>query len=192
MILVISTSSPISSVALFRESGDLIHGSQRDAPKRASGAVISLINQVLNESDIVLSDVNLFVADVGPGSFTGLRVGVTIAKTLAFCFGKQCAAIDAFDLIATSESVVIPCRRDQWYRRDSGAIPQIVGADEISGCVGYGIGIASEIFPDAIRADNRIAYLQHFSPEQLNPNYLAGPSISTPKRAYATNAEAPI
>lgn len=192
MILVISTSSPMSSVGLYRKSGELIDGASERAPMRASGATISLLNRVLNECDILLSDIDLFVADVGPGSFTGVRVGVTIAKTLGFCFGKKCASIAAFDLVAWDKPVAIPARRDQWHLRVPGMPPHLAGIEEIEEAVGYGITSKNEVFPDARNAADSLRSIIQTLPEGLVPQYLLEPSISTPKQSFGLRPGAKI
>lgn len=65
---------------------------------------------IMNEIDGALNDVGLRIADVdfiacvvGPGSFTGIRIGISTAKGLCFALGKKALALTSFDVIAYAE-----------------------------------------------------------------------------------------
>jgi tRNA threonylcarbamoyladenosine biosynthesis protein TsaB len=58
------------------------------------------IAQVLAEAGKRPADVGLVAVTVGPGSFTGLRVGVTTAKTFAYAAGCECLGVDTLEVIA--------------------------------------------------------------------------------------------
>jgi tRNA A37 threonylcarbamoyladenosine modification protein TsaB len=131
-----------------------------------------------------LSDASLFVADLGPGSFTGVRVGVTLAKTFALAHGKQAAGIDAFDLIDPSATVVVPNKRGEWFLRYPGSGPKLVDALPSEALVGYGTGLDTQTFPDASRFAMLLSCLEVIPPERLVPAYLVEPSISVPKNPY--------
>jgi tRNA threonylcarbamoyladenosine biosynthesis protein TsaB len=53
-------------------------------------------------------DVELVAVAVGPGSFTGLRVGVTTAKTLAYCVGARILGVDTLEVIAAAAPAEVP------------------------------------------------------------------------------------
>mgnify|MGYP003694288029 CR=1 FL=1 len=61
-----------------------------DATVSHSANLIELIDQALQKAGAKLSDINLFAAAVGPGSFTGLRIGLATVKALASCAGRRC------------------------------------------------------------------------------------------------------
>ena len=58
------------------------------------------INAALGETRLKPGDIDLIVCDVGPGSYTGLRVGLTFAKTLAWSLSKPLVGIMSLDAIA--------------------------------------------------------------------------------------------
>lgn len=181
MIVAFSTSSPQASVALISPGGDVLGSAAEDAPMRASGACFRLLQQLLEEHKTNLSYTTYFVADLGPGSFTGVKVGVTIAKTLAFAQGVQAAGLDSFDLISATQTVVMPSKRGEFFVRRPGQIPIRVTDLPEEDFVGFGPGIEPQAFPHAKAFAALLDRLKPVAPEWLVPNYLIEPSISQPK-----------
>jgi hypothetical protein len=163
----ISTSSPMVTVAIL-EDGVVLASRTESAPMRASGAVMRLLDELG-------ASVDLYVADVGPGSFTGVKVGVTIAKTLAFAEGVKVAGLSAFDLINPSGSAAVPSRKGKHLVRDSS------GTDELPSDHRR-VELAVKGFPSAENAALLHGRLQPMDPVELMPNYVLEPSISTPKK----------
>lgn len=181
--VVFSTSSPIASVALFQ--GDEILSKSEATDRNASGICLRLLDLLLAERNLNLKEVSVFGADVGPGSFTGVKVGVTLAKTFAFVQSVECAGFSSFDLISTSRDVAIPCRKDAYlYRSVQNNEPFEVSGDDprMRDCLGYGKVFVSAEYPNAANA--RISEATLVSPEALVPNYVLAPSISVPKKPF--------
>lgn len=167
MIGVLSTSSPFASVAVWSAAGELVYDQQRLADRLASAAIAQILNEVFEQWPA--ATFAGWVADVGPGSFTGTRVGVTMAKTLAWAQGEPAAGVSAFDLVAVSEPAIIPARRGQYWLREPGAEPVLIDGD-------------SDYTPNPPRAAHCIlASLTWIDPVQLVPAYGFEPRISTPK-----------
>lgn len=135
-----------------------------------------------------LGDVRLFVADTGPGSFTGVKIGVMLAKTLAFATGSKVAGVMSFDLFSTERPVAIPSRRGIWFYREPGAEPKVIEGELPSGVLGYGPGFEEPTFPDAALSGRFVTAWIPTAPEALLPTYLAEPLISTPNKPYRTSA----
>ena len=187
MIAVISTSSPRVSVALVSDSGAVVSASTDPANRQASGVAIRLLNEQLNEAHLSLKDITAYAPDVGPGSFTGVRVGVTLCKMLAYAFGRQLWPVTAFDLISPGEPVAIHCKRDEYFLR----IPQsqpVIATDRLESCVGYGGDLGEQLLPDAANFARVIDSLQGMNPALVVPLYIAEPSISKPKREMGSGA----
>lgn len=84
MILAIETATPHGSAALV--SGDLVRAEAELPPGRqASGTILSAVDELLRKTGTGPGDVGHVAVSAGPGSFTGLRVGMAAAK--GFCFG---------------------------------------------------------------------------------------------------------
>jgi hypothetical protein len=163
----ISTSSPMVTVAIL-EDGVVLASRTESAPMRASGAVMRLLEEMRTRVD-------LYVADVGPGSFTGVKVGVTIAKTLAFAEGVKVAGLTSFDLINPDGAAAVPSRKGKHLVRDSSGTDELASDDRR-------VELAVKGFPSAENAAKLYDRLEPVDPVELLPNYVLEPSISTPKK----------
>lgn len=65
-----------------------------------SNDLITSVEKVLGSAGVELTDVDLFAAAVGPGSFTGLRIGLATVKSFAVCMEKRCAGVSTLAAIA--------------------------------------------------------------------------------------------
>lgn len=100
LILAIETATRAGSVALMRGSS-ILAAASGDASASHSTDLIELIDGVLQKAaGRGLRDIDLFAAAVGPGSFTGLRIGLATTKSFAICMGKKCAGISTLAAIA--------------------------------------------------------------------------------------------
>ncbi len=171
------------SVAVFVD--ETVHKKSLLSPRNASGVSLDMLSALLAELGLSLKNIDVFGADIGPGSFTGVKVGVTLAKTFGFSEGKKCAGFTAFDLISSQKDVLIPCRKDVYlYRSVQNQAVSLVDSEAASRleCVGYGSVFSQPVFPDAANADwPCLNLIEHF---ELVPNYILEPSISEPKLPY--------
>jgi tRNA threonylcarbamoyladenosine biosynthesis protein TsaB len=99
LILAIETTTRAGSVALAR--GKAILGSASgDASASHSTDLIRIVDGILEKAGVKLNEIDLFAAAVGPGSFTGLRIGLATTKSFAVCMGKGCAGVSTLAAIA--------------------------------------------------------------------------------------------
>ena len=190
MIVAVSTSSPLVGVALFAEDGGVIEASSVQARAAASGACLSLLESLLQRNGLLLHQATLFAADLGPGSFTGVKVGVTLVKTWAFAFGVPVTGADSFDLIDPEGTVAIPSKRGEFFIRRVGFAAIRAPALPEGPFAGYGPGIEPQAYPSAERFAPLLRHLPRLRPEELVPNHLLEPSISLPKKPYAAGGAA--
>lgn len=101
-ILSISTSSPICSVCILEDT-TLLKEISLDSGLTHSEKLMPIINQILLETNLKLNDINLLVCDKGPGSFTGIRIGIATVK--AFNDSLNIPAIGISSLEALSYNV---------------------------------------------------------------------------------------
>jgi tRNA threonylcarbamoyladenosine biosynthesis protein TsaB len=110
LILALDTSSPAGSFALLR---DLTVLSDRVSSHQQpySASVLRDTRELLEGAHISLEQIDLFAVDAGPGSFTGLRVGLATVKGWAEVWAKPVAAVSGLEAIAAqvSRSVVAGC-----------------------------------------------------------------------------------
>jgi tRNA threonylcarbamoyl adenosine modification protein YeaZ len=107
LILAIETSGRLGSVAVA-QGPQLLAEKQFSGPMRHSAEVFPAIVDLLGRSDKKPADVEQVYISAGPGSFTGLRIAVTIAKTMALAGQCKIVAVDTLDCIAAN--VIDNCR----------------------------------------------------------------------------------
>ncbi|MBI3862246.1 MAG: tRNA (adenosine(37)-N6)-threonylcarbamoyltransferase complex dimerization subunit type 1 TsaB [Planctomycetia bacterium] len=98
-MLAIETSGPLGSVALL-EAGRVLAEQSLELGKKHAQSLIPTIQSVLAQGGKQARDVRLVAVSIGPGSYTGLRVGVTCAKTLAYAVNCPLVAVDTLLAIA--------------------------------------------------------------------------------------------
>lgn len=180
MILAISSSSPWASLALVTEEGGLLAARKSLAPRAASGALLDMLKASLQELDSSMRGLTGVVVDLGPGSFTGTRVGVILGKTLGYALGLKVAGVSSFDLISPDETVAFPSKRGEWFIRRSDRLERVTELpDEV--LVGFGLGSEPETFPEASRVTALLDRLAWQDAVTLRPEYEIEPSISVPK-----------
>ena len=102
-IILIETSTALCSVALA-EGGDVVAYRESSAPKAHASLTAVFIDEMLKERGLTLADCDAVCVSMGPGSYTGLRVGVSTAKGLCFGSGKPLIAVGTLDtLVAQAE-----------------------------------------------------------------------------------------
>ena len=97
-IILIETSTALCSVALA-ENGAVTSYRESSAPKAHASLTAVFIREVLAERGISLTDCDAVCVSMGPGSYTGLRVGVSTAKGLCFGSGKPLLAVGTLDTL---------------------------------------------------------------------------------------------
>jgi tRNA threonylcarbamoyladenosine biosynthesis protein TsaB len=97
-IILIETSTALCSVALA-EDGVITAYKESSAPKAHASLTAVFINEMLAERNLKISDCDAVCVSMGPGSYTGLRVGVSTAKGLCFGSGKPLIAVGTLDTL---------------------------------------------------------------------------------------------
>jgi len=100
-ILGIDSTTPKSSVALVEQNKVLAETHLQPLTKH-SNRILALVDQVLAQSGVSLDAVDAFAVTRGPGSFTGLRVGVSLVQGLVLATGKPCIGVDTLEAVAAS------------------------------------------------------------------------------------------
>ena len=104
LILSIETATLGGGVCLSR--GDSIVATISGEPKLShSNTLLSDINECLQEASTTVQDVELFAATSGPGSFTGLRIGLATIKALAATLNRPCVGVPTLQVIAHTGGV---------------------------------------------------------------------------------------
>jgi tRNA threonylcarbamoyladenosine biosynthesis protein TsaB len=98
-VLALETSSRYGSVAVL-EGDRLLGESSCDPSQRTAQSFAPTIQQQLAAVGWAAQDVQLVAVTIGPGSFTGLRIGVTAAKTFAYAVGAEVMGVSTLEVIA--------------------------------------------------------------------------------------------
>ena len=98
-ILYLDTSSKFLSLAVGRDDKVLARA-HRKLDRKHSLQLVPLIDKVLKKAKVPLKKLDGFCVSKGPGSFTGLRIGITVIKGLAFVLRKPVVAIPSLDILA--------------------------------------------------------------------------------------------
>ena len=99
LILSIDTSTKVCSVALHQE-GKLLAISELYTEKSHSGMLTILCESVVKNAGFSLHDLDAFAVAKGPGSYTGLRIGVSTAKGFCFALDKPLLAVNTLEAMA--------------------------------------------------------------------------------------------
>ena len=155
-IILIETSTALCSVALA-EGGSVVAYKESSAPKAHASLTAVFIQEMLSERGLTLADCDAVCVSMGPGSYTGLRVGVSTAKGLCFGSGKPMLAVGTLDtLVAQAEGnprFIIPmvdARRMEVY----------TAVFEIAGVSGNDARQITETAPAIINENSFAEYLE--------------------------------
>lgn len=99
LVLSMDTSSKTVCVGLIKDNENLCNFTL-SGTKFHSESLIDMIEEVLNQQNLRINDVDLFVVGNGPGSFTGLRIALTVAKTFAQTLNKPVVAVSSLEAYA--------------------------------------------------------------------------------------------
>jgi len=98
-ILAIETSTMLGGVAVADSSG-LIAEVRLNVKSTHSERLMTEIDHVMTRSGLQVSDIDVFTVSIGPGSFTGLRIGVSTVKGFSFATGKPIVTVPTLEALA--------------------------------------------------------------------------------------------
>lgn len=102
-ILAIDTSTMISTVTIASDN-EIIGDFNVNQQRTHSESLVPMIENLLKLLGMTIKDIDAFVISKGPGSFTGLRIGMTVAKTLAQVNDKNLIPISTLEALANNSS----------------------------------------------------------------------------------------
>ena len=119
-ILALETTDTVASVALLMDSGCL--EKRIESPLRHEETVMPAVDELLAEAGLTPADLTALAVDVGPGSFTGVRIGVCHGNAMALALGLPIVAVNALEALAypllggtTPVAAVIDARNGNGY-----------------------------------------------------------------------------
>jgi len=120
-LLALDTSSKTASCAVFSD-GILIAESFTNAGLTHSQTILPMVEAMLKHAKIAINDIDAFAVSAGPGSFTGLRIGISAVKGMAMAMDKPCAGVSTLCALAAGLrafdgyiAATLDARREQVY-----------------------------------------------------------------------------
>ena len=100
LILNIETSTNVCSVSLTGETGTVLYSRENLEDKSHSALLAVFIDEVMKESGGTFDDLSAVSVSMGPGSYTGLRIGVSTAKGICYAKSIPLIALNTLDIMA--------------------------------------------------------------------------------------------
>jgi tRNA threonylcarbamoyl adenosine modification protein YeaZ len=168
VLLAFDTATPLVTVALH-DGADVVAELVAERPMKHAEQLAPLIDRAMSEAGVGREDLTAVAAGVGPGPFTGLRVGLVTARTLAFVLGIPVYGVCSLDVLAVEAvdtdavsggfAVASDARRKEVYlarydasgRRVDGPVvgrPAALATDEP--VIGGGAALYPDAFPNRI------------------------------------------
>lgn len=154
-VLGIDTAGSVLAVGAWSDDGILVDVAGRE-PLEHSRRLVVAVAEVLDQAGWNPADVDLIAVSRGPGSYTGLRLGAMVAKTLGWAVGARLVGVDGLAVLAANAATAaaavvaaLPARRGRIYARayrleGDPVIPEPLGPVEE--------GSVQEILPRALEA----------------------------------------
>lgn len=184
-ILCIDTTSEFCSVSLF-ENDILIENSNSKIERSHSKLIIKLIDHLLKNSKLKLKELDAFSISKGPGSYTGLRIGLSCVKGFCYALDKPLIAVNTLKILAKSalehindkDSILCPlidARRMEVYTKcydynlneitsDKAIILEKDSFDKLKDKSVYFFGDGAKKFNDIVNRENFI-FLDSINPD---------------------------
>lgn len=195
---LIAFDSAIGSSVAVCMNGRVFEASSDD-PRTHAEVIGTLITDVLTESSVSPADVMGVVCGVGPGPFTGLRVGIAAAQGFAVGSGAPILPVYSHEAVALEAFIADPLRQhvrivqdakrrelfvSDYARDDDSGIPRLVAGPRIEPREGYS-STDTEVWPERIPAGRLLqlavrrltAGLEFAAPDAL---YLRQPDVKAP------------
>jgi len=99
-ILAIETSTMLGGVALMDDSSGLIAEVRLNVKSTHSERLMTEIDHLLRQAGLKISDIDVFAVAIGPGSFTGLRIGLSTVKGFSYATGKPIVSVPTLEALA--------------------------------------------------------------------------------------------
>ena len=129
IVLAIDTCDSQGSVAVLRD-GELLAVAAHESTEDYSIWLLPAVSQVLAGAGLGMADIDAYSVAAGPGSFTGVRVGLTTVKAWSEVYGKSIAAVSRMEAVAaqaTSEAPIVAAFADAQRGQVFGAVFRRMG-----------------------------------------------------------------
>ncbi len=177
LILSIDTATPCSSVALTqgtRKDGRVLASLSLSSRATHSRRLLALIDYLMNETEVDWPSIEAVAVSIGPGSFTGLRIGMATVKGLLFGADRKMVGVSTLDGLASKCAPspwicsVLDARKGEvyaaFYRTDAegltvlSGVPMVVSPEKLAECitepvvmVGDGVNVYGDVWETLLK-----------------------------------------
>ena len=127
LLLGIDTSTKICTCSIYDSEAGIIAETSLSVKKNHSNIVMPIVDNLFKISDLNIKDIDKIAVAIGPGSFTGVRIALGIAKGLAMALNKGLVAVNELDILEAmagdNENEIIPlidARKERVYYKYQG------------------------------------------------------------------------
>jgi tRNA threonylcarbamoyl adenosine modification protein YeaZ len=124
IILALDTTSDRGGVGIFRDAECLALVPNQEAMNRFSVSLFEMAEQALKQAHVGLGEIDLYAAATGPGSFTGIRIGLAAARAWGTAFNRHVRGVSVLEAMVETPSLgagperyfpVLDARRGEFY-----------------------------------------------------------------------------
>jgi len=205
LVLSIDTATPCSSVALTRgtrKDGNVLASLSLGSRVTHSRRLLTIIDYLMSETEVDWASVEAVVVSLGPGSFTGLRIGMSTAKGLVFGADRVLVGVSTLDGLASKCAPspwicsVLDARKNEvyaaFYRTDADGLTVPVGAPMVISpeklaesitepvvMVGDGVNVYGDIWKTLLKERILIAPAHLHQPSAASLGFIGKEKIQT-------------
>ena len=132
-ILSVDTVLDKSYIALSLNDKDIYRQINSDEKNYHSAYLIKVLKEILNENNVSLKDVDYIGVNTGVGSFTGIRVGLTIAKVISNRLNIKTVPYNTAEVLSNAfdnKNIMLDARRNSVFRSKNGADIELISYEE--------------------------------------------------------------
>ena len=187
MYLFIDTSLKYPTVSILKD-GKILYLFHEEIDSDMSSKIMPIIDEGFKKINKKIDDIDKIIVVNGPGSFTGIRIGVTIGKTIAWALKKDIITISSLEYMATTNVdtdyivPIIDARRGNVfagiYDRHLNVIKEdsLISLEELKKSIDSNYTIVSydlnNVDVDVLKVINKHKGDKSLNPHSVNPNYL--------------------
>ena len=189
MVTLILNTSYNLEVAILKDKKLILHHISKD---KKADTYMQMIDKALSEANIKIADVSDLLVNIGPGSFTGVRITVSIAKGLTFGSKIKIHSFTSFDSVNNSENkaIVLPGFSNFVYVKMSDGAMDCVSIDSL-GSLKY-VTVYKDLCEDLKQKGINVNFVENLSFYDLFEKSVKVDSIKDLKPVYLRKSQAEI